>query len=345
MTFDYTAAGECCRIVLGRGALARLGAELAALAPHSRAMIVTDETVAPLYLERVRGSLRTADIDSEAVLLRPGESAKTAESYVELLCRLAGAGLTRSDTVLALGGGVIGDLAGFAAATYLRGIRLVQLPTTLLAMADACIGGKCAIDLPAGKNLAGAFHQPALSLCDVSLLDSLPPELLREGCAELIKIAILFDPTLFEHLERFGPDFDREWAVARALRHKARLVSEDPFDTGERRLLNLGHTLGHAIEACSGFSELHGNAVSVGLAAMARGFCRDSRRILALLDAFSLPTTTKYPAAALAKAALHDKKRSGATLHLIVPREIGRCEIVDYPSGRIAELWEEVLGA
>lgn len=343
MTFSYTAQGQSCRILLENGALRQVGAELSALAPASRAMIVSDRTVAPLYLQQVQASLQSAGIAAEHFLLPAGEAAKTLEHYAKLLQALADAALCRNDTILALGGGCVGDLAGFAAATYLRGVRFAQIPTTLLSMVDACIGGKCAVDLPQGKNLVGAFHQPALVVCDPNLLDSLPQPLFCEGCAEIIKTAVLFDEALFAHLEEKGLNFDRPWVIGRCLRHKARLVEEDPFDLGARRLLNLGHTLGHAVETLSGFSELHGNAVSIGLAAMSRAFCKDAARICALLERFRLPIHTNYPARELARAALRDKKSHGAEITLVVPRAIGNCELLRVPLSELEAIWREVI--
>lgn len=306
--------------------LAALGAELAAIADGS-ALIVTDETVAPLYLAQARKSLLNAGFRVHTAAVPAGEASKNAKNYVNLLNILAEKQLTRTDTVVALGGGVVGDLAGFAAATYLRGIRLVQVPTTLLAMVDSSVGGKTAIDLRAGKNLAGAFHQPALVLCDTAALDTLPAATFRDGCAEVLKTAILFDPELFSHLAARGVGFDREWVIARCVAHKRDVVCADEFDRGQRQLLNLGHTVGHAVERCSGYRVSHGSAVAIGTAIMARAFARDADDILRALEIFGLPTETEYSTEALAQAALSDKKRHGDTLTLVVPHAVGRCEL------------------
>lgn len=306
--------------------LATLGAELAAIAAGS-ALLVTDETVAPLYLAQARKSLLDAGFRVHTAAVPAGEASKNANNYVNLLNILAEKQLTRTDTVVALGGGVVGDLAGFAAATYLRGIRLVQVPTTLLAMVDSSVGGKTAIDLPAGKNLAGAFHQPALVVCDPAALDTLPAATFRDGCAEVLKTAILFDPELFSHLAAHGVGFDREWVIARCVAHKRDVVCADEFDRGQRQLLNLGHTVAHAVERCSGYRVSHGNAVAIGTAIMARAFARDADDILRALEIFGLPTETEYSTEALAQAALSDKKRHGDTLTLVVPHAVGRCEL------------------
>ena len=211
------------------------------------ALVVTEDHVAPLLLERACRALRDAGVRAVPAILPAGEETKSLAQYAALLHKLAEAGLTRADTVVALGGGVIGDLAGFAAATWLRGIRLVQVPTTLLAMVDSSVGGKTAIDLPDGKNLVGAFHQPAAVVCDPQLLDTLPPAILRDGCAEALKTAVLFDPDLFSHLAARGTDFDRMTVLPRCVACKRDAVCADEFDRGARQLLNLGHTAGHAI--------------------------------------------------------------------------------------------------
>ena len=223
----------------------------------------------------------------------------------------------------------MGDLAGFAAASYLRGIRFIQVPTTLLAAVDSSVGGKTAIDLPAGKNLAGAFCQPSLVLCDTDTLNSLPLDIFRDGCAEVIKYGVLYDPKLFAHLEEKGLSFDREAVITRCVELKRDVVMEDEFDTGARMKLNLGHTVGHGVEAKSHFAISHGKAVAIGMAIVSRASaCADTPRIVALLEQFGLPTRTDYSADDLFTYTLSDKKRSGGTVNLIIPRAIGDCVIV-----------------
>lgn len=268
-------ASKTYEVKIEAGLLDRLGTELARLASGA-VLVVTDSTVGPLYLARARESLRQAGFTVHTMSVPAGEASKSLENYGRILQVLAARQLTRTDTVVALGGGVVGDLAGFAAATYLRGIRLVQAPTTLLAMVDSSVGGKTAVDLPAGKNLVGAFYQPSLVLCDTALLDTLPEETFRDGCAEVIKTAVLFDPALFRHLSTHGPAFDRAWVIQRCVECKRDVVCADEFDRGRRQLLNLGHTIGHAIEACSGFTISHGKAVAIGTAMMARAYAGDA---------------------------------------------------------------------
>ncbi len=337
-TIEVKASGAY-QVKIGRGLLDRLGQELAALAA-GRVLLVTDGNVAPLYLERAKKSLEKSGFTVHTAVIPAGEHSKNLENYAELLRLLAEEHLTRTDTVAALGGGVVGDLAGFAAATYLRGIRLVQIPTTLLAMVDSSVGGKTAVDLPEGKNLVGAFHQPSLVLCDLDTLDSLPEAVFREGCAEVIKTAILFDRPLFEELKRDGLGFDREEVVARCVAHKRDVVAEDEFETGRRKLLNLGHTLGHAVEQCSGYAVPHGAAVAIGTAAMARAFCKeDAEEILAVLKTFGLPLNTTFTPQELAQAALADKKRQGDTVTLVVPTAVGKCELCRLPVSELESVF------
>lgn len=336
---EVKASGSYC-VKIGHGLLDTLGTELAALA-KGNVLVVTDTNVAPHYLERTENTLKNAGFSVISEIIPGGEPSKNLVNYEKLLRRMAAAHLTRADTVVALGGGVTGDLAGFAAASYLRGIRLVQVPTTLLAMVDSSVGGKTAVDLPEGKNLVGAFHQPALVLCDLDTLDTLPQAVFREGCAEVIKTAILFDRPLFEDLKRDGLNFNRESVIARCVEHKRDIVAEDEFETGSRKLLNLGHTLGHAVEKCSGYAVAHGAAVAIGTAAMARAFCReDGEEIHAVLQKFGLPLTTEFTPEELAEAALADKKRQGDTVTLVVPTAVGKCELCRLPVSELQSVFE-----
>jgi 3-dehydroquinate synthase len=206
------------------------------------------------------------------------------------------------------------------------------------------VGGKTAIDLPAGKNLAGAFYQPKLVLCDTATLDTLPEEIFRDGCAEVIKYGVLYDPALFAHLWEQGLGFDREAVITRCVEWKRDVVNRDEFDTGMRMKLNLGHTVGHGIEALSDFSISHGKAVAMGMAIVSRASrCPDAGDILACLDAFGLPTTTDHSAADIFRHTLSDKKRSGGTVNLIIPKAIGDCAIVPTPIGELQSFIEAGL--
>lgn len=323
-------ASKTYEVKIGHGLLDTLGQELANIA-SGKVLIVTDENVAPLYLGRAYQSLKAAGFEVSTATVPAGEASKSAKYYVNLLERLAEKQLTRSDTVIALGGGVVGDLTGFTAASYLRGLRFVQIPTTLLAMVDSSVGGKTAINLSAGKNLAGAFYQPSLVLCDLDLLDSLPEDVFRAGCAEVIKTAILFDKNLFEHLWQNGLNFDREAVITRCVECKRDVVCADEFDKGQRQLLNLGHTVAHAIEALTDFLLPHGYAVAIGCCMIARSLAADAEKTVEIFETFGLPTKTEFSAPVLANAALSDKKRQGETITLVVQNTIGDCCLKTLP--------------
>lgn len=323
-------------IKIGPGLLTTIGEEASVLGKATAVCIVSDSNVWPLYGETAKKSLTDAGFSVVQFVFLAGEESKNGATYLELLDFLAKTKLTRSDLIVALGGGVVGDLAGFAAATYLRGIRFIQIPTTLLAAVDSSVGGKTAIDLPSGKNLAGAFCQPSLVLCDTDTLDTLPEDVFRDGCAEIIKYGILYDEPFFSYLENTGLNFDREAVIARCVELKRDVVMEDEFDTGARMKLNLGHTIGHGVEASSHFGISHGKAVAIGMAIVARASgCRDTQRILDILRQFTLPTETEYSAVTLYECTLSDKKRSGGTVNLIIPVSIGNCEIRSTPTSEI----------
>ena len=316
-------------ILIGQGLLPTLGAEAKKLGKAQKICVVSESNVYPLYGAAVEESMKSAGFSVVSYVFPAGEESKNGQVFLDLLNFLAENQLTRSDLIVALGGGVVGDLAGFAAASYLRGIRFIQVPTTLLAAVDSSVGGKTAIDLPVGKNLAGAFCQPSLVLCDTDTLNSLPLDIFRDGCAEVIKYGVLYDPKLFAHLEEKGLSFDREAVITRCMELKRDVVMEDEFDTGVRMKLNLGHTVGHGVEAKSHFAISHGKAVAIGMAIVSRASaCADTPRIVALLEQFGLPTRTDYSADDLFSYTLSDKKRSGGTVNLIIPRAIGDCAIV-----------------
>ncbi len=259
----------------------------------------------------------------------------TLEAILEFL---AAERFTRTDCIAALGGGVAGDLAGFAAGCYLRGIRYLQLPTTLLAAVDSSVGGKTAVNLKAGKNLAGLFLQPAAVICDTDCLASLPPAVFAGGMAEAIKTGILAGEALFSLLEEEGAGERLPDIIARCVAYKGRVVEADEREAGPRRILNLGHTVGHAIEKCSDFTLPHGHAVAAGMAVMARaslrlGYCRPAcvARIESVLLKHDLPVTAPFTAAELAEAAQGDKKRAGGRITLVIPRDVGDCTLREIP--------------
>lgn len=332
-------------IHIGAGILCGLGDHVKELGKVRKICVVSDSNVFPLWGGTVVDALSQKGFDVISYVFPAGEASKNGCTYLDLLDTLAKSEMTRSDLIVALGGGVVGDLAGFAAASYLRGIRFIQVPTTLLAAVDSSVGGKTAIDLPAGKNLAGAFYQPSLVLCDTDTLQTLPEDIFRDGCAEVIKYGILYDSCLFQNLQEHGPGFDREAVITRCVELKRDVVAEDEFDRGLRMKLNLGHTIGHGVEAISSFSLSHGKAVSIGMSIITRsaeksGLCSEAccEQILSLLQQFGLPTKTPYSASELYAHTLSDKKRSGGTIHLIVPRTIGNCDIIPTPINELEKI-------
>ena len=351
MTTVTVRASRPYEVTIGRGLLDTVGRQAAGQWKGRSAAVVSDSTVAPLYLNRVKDSLERAGFRVHSVVFPAGEDQKNGGTYLKLLEFLAARRLTRADGLIALGGGVVGDLAGFAAATFLRGIGFLQLPTTLLAAVDSSVGGKTAIDLTNGKNLAGAFYQPQAVLCDLDTLDTLPAEVFADGCAEVIKYGMIGDPALLARLETVDFRADPEELVARCVAQKRDLVEQDEFDTGARQLLNLGHTLGHGVEACSGYTVSHGRAVAIGMtlvtrAAVAFGRCPAEvlPRLRRLLERYGLPDATAYSAQALYEKTLSDKKRSGDTISLVVPIAWGASQLVRIPVSELPAWIERGLG-
>ena len=325
-------------VYIGENLLSRLSEYIRPLKPSCKIAIISDSNVWPLYGDMVTNILVNAGYEVISYGIPAGEESKNAEQYISVLNFLAENTLTRADLLIALGGGVVGDLTGFVAATYLRGISYVQIPTSLLAMVDSSVGGKTAIDLPSGKNLVGAFYQPELVICDLSTLNTLPEQVFIDGCAEVIKYGILFDSDLFSHLQEYGLKFDREYVISRCISLKAEVVCADEFDKGLRQQLNLGHTIGHSIEKNSDFAITHGKAVAIGMAVIAKAgitaMLTDAdvyKNITNLLQKFQLPAKTSLNAMQIASAALSDKKRSGSTIQLVLPRTIGECFLHPIP--------------
>jgi shikimate kinase/3-dehydroquinate synthase len=342
-------------IHIGDGILSRVGDTLrAAGAPEGTVVAVVSNTVvAPLYAEQVLASLQSAGFAPFTCIIPDGEQHKTLATVASLYDQFLAGGLDRSGTVLALGGGVTGDIAGFAAASFMRGVRFAQAPTTLLAMTDASVGGKTGVDLSQGKNLVGAFKQPALVLIDLAVLGTLPAEEIRCGMAEVIKHGIIGAPDLFAELEANPQSPVSVAQLARALPVKIAVVEEDPFEGGRRAVLNLGHTVAHGLERLSDYAMRHGEAVSVGMVAAARiavkiGLAEPALadRIEAALAAWSLPVTCPpYGADAIYEALAYDKKKRGKVLRWVLPREVGAVEIVEDVSPDIVKSALRTMGA
>jgi 3-dehydroquinate synthase len=331
-------------IFIGRGLIDSLGKAITALRPGARCVILSDTTVARHHLAATQGALAAAGVEAARIVVPPGEASKSYATF-EIVCEaIIAAHIERGDLVVALGGGVIGDLAGFAAACVRRGLDFVQVPTTLLAQVDSSVGGKTGINSPQGKNLIGAFHQPILVVADTALLDTLPAREFRAGYAEVAKFGLIGDAAFFSWLEANWQDVfaggpSREHAIAVCCRAKAAIVARDERETGERALLNLGHTFGHALEAACGFSErlLHGEAVALGMALACEFSARkgliapaDAARAGAHLAAVGLPThLNEVPGGvpgvdALMDLIAQDKKVKRGKLAFVLLRGIGR---------------------
>ncbi len=318
-------------VEIGSGLLKNIGEYAKKVINPCKIAVVTDDTVDALYSEDVCENLKENGFSVIKFVFPHGEKSKNSDTYIKLLNFLAENEITRSDALLALGGGVVGDITGFAAATFLRGIKYIQCPTTLLAMVDSSVGGKTAIDLEKGKNLAGAFYQPEIVVCDYATLKTLPDEIFSDGCAEVIKYGILFDENLFSHLNENGKNFDTEYVISRCVDLKRMVVSDDEFDNGKRQLLNLGHTLGHSIEILSNFKLSHGKAVAIGMCLIAKACLKNGTlceecflKIKNITEKFSLPSVTTYTADEIFSIVKNDKKRKGDTITVILPEKIGK---------------------
>ncbi|MGY3485728.1 3-dehydroquinate synthase [Bradyrhizobium sp. USDA 4011] len=353
VTVDVALGDRAYDIVIGRDVLASLGERVAALRPGVRTAVVTDRTVAKHWLEPAEASLAAAGVPTSRIVVEEGEGSKSYATLTQVSEALIAAKIERNDLVIALGGGVVGDLAGFAAAILRRGVDFVQVPTSLLAQVDSSVGGKTGINSPQGKNLIGAFHQPVLVIADTSVLDTLSPRQFRAGYAEVAKYGILGDDAFFAWLEKnhadiFSGGAGREHAIATSCRAKAAIVSRDERETGERALLNLGHTFGHALEAATGFSDrlFHGEGVAVGMVLAAEFSAQlgmistdDAARIARHLSAVGLPTRLQdiagfaqeglADADALLALMAQDKKVKRGKLTFILLEAVGRAVIAN----------------
>lgn len=296
-----------CDVIISNGAVNNIAELASPYISGKRALVVCGSHVAPLYGEEIARQL-----EAEMFVYEAGEKSKNLSTLEQLLDRMAGAGLTRDDILVNVGGGVTGDLGGLAAALYMRGIEYINVPTTLLAAVDSSVGGKTAVNITSGKNLAGVFHQPSLVICDPDTFATLPYRIYTEGMAEVIKYSFICGEILC----------DTKDMISRCIEIKKDLVDKDPYDRNERRLLNFGHTIGHAIEKISGFSYLHGEAVAIGMAMMTRNI-PDYAVLEKMLIAYGLPVSTEIPAAEIADAAKADKKGEGDEINMVVPYAFG----------------------
>ena len=337
-------------IRIERGALDQLGAYCASLfAPGKKAVVITDTHVAPLYLERVSTSLRNAGFDVTSCAFPAGEPSKRLSTIEGIYGHMAQAHITRSDFAVALGGGVTGDMAGFAAASYLRGIPFVQVPTTLLSQVDSSVGGKTGVDLPQGKNLVGAFWQPSFVLIDPDTLNTLSPHFFADGMGEVIKYGCIKSRALFDLLiETEDITSIMEDVIYRCVDIKRDVVERDEFDTGERALLNFGHTFGHALEKLHQYQGLsHGAAVGIGMVMMARlgekaGFTAPGTadKIAAALEKYHLPVHSDLPLSQIVEATASDQKSTGSSINLVLLKDIGESFVHKVARSDLAALAE-----
>ncbi len=336
-------------ILIERGLLENCGKYIAEVSNGRQIIVITDTNVAPLYLEAAKSSLEKEGFIVHSFVFEAGEASKTTKTVVDMVEFCAEKGLTRKDLIVALGGGVTGDMAGFAAAVYLRGIDFVQIPTSLLAQVDSSVGGKTAVDLPQGKNLCGAFHQPRLVLIDANTLGTLPEHYFYDGIGEVIKYGCIKSAGLFERLENENPHDFIEDMIYECVDIKRIVVENDEKEQGERMLLNFGHTAGHAIEKLQNFSGIsHGEAVGIGMVMITRAGERlgltevgSADRIFALLEKYNMPTEVSHPMQDIVDAMGADKKRTGKGINFTMIRKIGEGFIEPKAYEEIPAMFEE----
>lgn len=331
-------------ILIGAGMLDKIPEVLGENVRAEKIVVVTDDNVDKIYSEKVLKLLENAGYETLKFVFPHGEKHKTLNTISDALEFMAENNVTRADCILALGGGIVGDVSGYLAASYLRGVDFIQVPTTFLAAIDSSVGGKTGVNLKAGKNLAGAFYQPRAVVCDIDTFKTLPSENFKEGVAEAIKYGIICDIELFNTLSD-EKDWDLETVIECCVKIKAEIVSEDEFDTGKRQLLNLGHTIGHAIEKCSDFSITHGIAVGIGMAMISRasdnlGWTSEktNSKVIKALENNGLLTGFDASADELLNVMARDKKRQGAFITLVVPEKIGNCILKKIPIEKLIEV-------
>lgn len=332
-------ASRTYEVIIGSGLLSCAGQLIREVSTGTAVIIVSDDNVYPLYGAGLSQSLKESGFEVYSFVIKNGEGSKNLTEYGRLLNQMCESHFTRRDVVIGLGGGVVGDLAGFAAATYQRGTGFVQIPTSLLAAVDSSVGGKTAVDLECGKNQVGCFYQPLRVICDTDTLKTLPAEEYSNGCAEVIKYAMIRDKVLFEKICDKPVKDQYEDVIFECVSMKRDYVEEDEFDTGERMKLNFGHTIGHAVETLSGYTIPHGQAVAVGMSRITKALagqrmCPEevSKRLDSLLEAYNLRIDTDFPDGDLVKVTLNDKKGTGRTIRLVIIRDIGESDILEIPN-------------
>ena len=333
-------------ILLRKGGLSGIGQAAKEQFKPCKIAILSDDKVFPLYGKTVTDSLEKAGFTVVSHVIENGEQSKTLDNVTAFIGTMVQAQVTRTDLVLALGGGVVGDMAGFAASIYLRGIPFIQVPTTLLAAVDSSVGGKTAVDISAGKNLVGAFHQPALVYLDTDTLSTLDPDVLRDGFAEVIKYGFILDSELAQVIAKPGT-FDLEQVIARCISIKRDVVEQDEFDRGMRGLLNFGHTFGHAIEKLSGFTISHGSAVARGMVIAAKvgaayGLPDLTDAVSQVVRDYGFDLSCPFTAEQMYQVILSDKKRSAGDITLVLPESVGHCILQKMPATQVLELMKKI---
>lgn len=323
-------------ILVGSNILDNTGEFISDIVSPCKAVIITDDIVDSLYSKRVENSLLSNGFDVCKFAFKNSEKSKNISTFTSILEFMAKNEITRSDIVIALGGGVVGDIAGFCASSYLRGVKYIQIPTTFLACIDSSVGGKTAVNLNAGKNLVGSFYQPSLVICDYETLNTLEEDIFNDGVAEAIKYGFIKSSSLYSLLSTKDCKDNIEQIISQCVTIKRDIVNEDEFDTGNRQILNFGHTLGHCIEKLSNYKITHGKAVGIGMyiitkACFKKGMIKEdiSKNLKILLIKYNLPYKCEYTEDDLYNVAVNDKKRLGNTLKLILPKEIGDCYLFD----------------
>ena len=341
--------GRPYEILIEHGILDNAGEHIRPLTKAIRAVIISDTNVSPIYSDRVKDSLEKSGFETSVFVFEAGESSKRLSTIEKMYTHLFENNITRTDIIVALGGGVTGDMAGFAAATYLRGIDFVQIPTSLLAQVDSSVGGKTAVDLPAGKNLVGAFWQPVLVLIDPDTLNTLPEKFFKDGLGEVVKYGCIRSASLFERLENENAKDFIDDIIFECVSIKRDVVEHDERDTGERAILNFGHTLGHALEKLNGYTNLtHGEAVAAGSAIITRISERHgltaqgtAQRLENLLKKYDLPVTSEFPLAEIVNATRGDKKSTGKSIKFVFLKETGECFVQKINTADFGEFFGE----
>lgn len=333
-------------IIIGKDILNIIPDKIKELTKAKTVVVITDDNVDKLYSDKVIKMLLDSGFNALKFVFCHGENHKTMKTICDILEFMAENNVTRSDLILALGGGIVGDVSGYAAASYLRGIDFIGVPTTFLASIDSSVGGKTGVNLKSGKNLAGAFYQPRLVVCDTKTFDTLPKENFKEGLCEAIKYGVICDKELFDLLSK-NENIDIESVIERCVLIKAEIVSVDEFDTGKRQLLNLGHTIGHAIEKSTDFKISHGIAVGIGMAIISKisdslGWSEEETcpPIIKCLENNDIPTTINVKNEELLSAMLKDKKRNNDTINLVIPEKIGNCVLKNIEVSKLKEVLE-----